>query len=214
MTRRSGRSEISARAIAPEPVPTSCTRAPSGSSVPTSTSSSVSRRGHSTRGSTRDLELAEGGAAEDVGQRLVVGAPRHRRLDRLDHLGRELAGAVARELLDADPERVGDERLGVGARLLAARRGDRLGRGLEQRADGRRDRSSLAAGLHWSTPLSFSVYLKLIRARLADIRTAPLQAAGRGFAAVEPSGRDSVPCRRLTTYIQTTPATIIATLSS
>ncbi len=57
---RSGRSDISASAIAPEPVPTSWTRAPSGSVVPTSTSSSVSRRGHSTRESTAMSRLRNG----------------------------------------------------------------------------------------------------------------------------------------------------------
>ena len=49
---RSGRSCFKASAIAPLPVPTSTTLAPTGSERPTSTSSSVSGRGTSTRGST------------------------------------------------------------------------------------------------------------------------------------------------------------------
>ncbi len=51
-TTRSGRSSASASATAPLPVPTSATRAPDGSSVPTSTRCSVSGRGISTRRST------------------------------------------------------------------------------------------------------------------------------------------------------------------
>ena len=51
-TARSGRSSFSASAIAPEPVPTSATRAPSGSDSAASTTCSVSGRGTSTRGST------------------------------------------------------------------------------------------------------------------------------------------------------------------
>ena len=51
-TRRSGRSVFSASAIAPEPVPTSTTRAPSGNPSAASTTNSVSGRGISTRGST------------------------------------------------------------------------------------------------------------------------------------------------------------------
>ena len=137
MTRRSGRSESSARAIAPEPVPTSCTRAPSGSSVADLDQQlGLAARPEHARVDV-DLELAEGGAFEHVGERLVVGAAGDRGLDRRDDLRRGLAGAVARELLDADPERVGDKRLGVGARLVAARRRDRLRRGVEQLADGR-----------------------------------------------------------------------------
>ena len=51
-TSRSGRSSLSASAIAPEPVPTSTTRAPAGSPSAASTTYSVSGRGISTRRST------------------------------------------------------------------------------------------------------------------------------------------------------------------
>ena len=51
-TSRSGRSDFNASAIAPEPVPTSQTRAPCGRSSTASTRCSVSGRGISTRGST------------------------------------------------------------------------------------------------------------------------------------------------------------------
>jgi len=95
-----------------------------------------------------DLELAEGSAFEHVGKRLVVGTARHRGLDRRYDLRRGLPRAVPRELLDLDPERVGDQRLRVAPRLLAAGRGDLLRGGVEQLADGRGGRTSPATGLH------------------------------------------------------------------
>ena len=81
-----------------------------------------------------DLDLAEAGAAEDVGQRLVVGAARTRSSIAARQLRRQLAGAVAGQLLGADAERVGDQRLRVGARLLASGGGDRLGGRVDCRA--------------------------------------------------------------------------------
>ena len=87
MTRRSGRSDISARAIAPEPVPTSWTRAPSGSlgADLDQQLGLAARPEHALVDG--DLELAEGRAAEDVGHRLAVDPARHPLLDRRRDLG-------------------------------------------------------------------------------------------------------------------------------
>ena len=51
--------------------------------------------------------------AEDVGERLVLGAAGDPLLELCGDLGGQLARAVAGELPDVDPERIGDQRLGV-----------------------------------------------------------------------------------------------------
>jgi hypothetical protein len=111
VTLRSGRSEISASAIAPEPVPTSWTREPSGS-------------------------LAEGGAAEDVGHRLAVDPAGDARLDRRGDLGVDFPGAVDRQFPGLHAQRVGDQRFGIGAGVLDAGRRDPLGGIVKHGADG------------------------------------------------------------------------------
>ena len=90
-----------------------------------------------------DLELAEGRAAEDVGQRLAFDPalprrPRSRRRPRAS----SSPALSTRELLGLDPQRVGDQHFGVGAGVLDPRRGDPLGRIVEHaltvRAEGPR----------------------------------------------------------------------------
>ena len=124
-------------------MPTSCTRAPSGSS-----SADLDQQlGLAARPEHAlvdgDFEAAEGGAAEDVGHRLAVDAARHPLLDRRGDLGRDLAGAFDRELLRLHAHRVGDQHFGVGARVLDPRRGEPLRRRVEHGADGARRRPLL-----------------------------------------------------------------------
>ena len=136
MTLQVGRSDISASAIAPEPVPTSCTRAPSGSSR----SDLYQQLGLAARPEHAlvdgDLEAAEGGAAEDVGHRLAVDPALDRSSICSRRLGGDLAGALDRELAGLHPERVGDQHFGVAAGVLDPGGGDPLGRVVEHRAHG------------------------------------------------------------------------------
>ena len=85
-----------------------------------------------------DLEPAEGGAAEDVGDRLAVGAARHPLLDRGGDVGGDLAGAGDRELLRLHAHRVGDQHFGVAAGAVDAGGGEALRRRVEHGADGAR----------------------------------------------------------------------------
>ena len=61
------------------------------------------------RAGRRDLELAEGGAFEHVGQRLVISASCNRRFDRRHYFAARARRPVAGKLLDADAKRVGDK---------------------------------------------------------------------------------------------------------
>jgi hypothetical protein len=80
--------------------------------------------------------------AEDVGQRLVFGPAADPVLDLARLLRAELAGAVLGEQADLDPERGGDQGLGVGARLIATGGGDRALGFLDGLADRRLRRST------------------------------------------------------------------------
>ena len=119
-TLRSGRSSLSASAIAPEPVPTSTTRAPCGRSSAASTTCSVSGRGISTRASTASSMRAEALAAEDVGDGLAL-ARRRAAVDERARLVRlEPALGVGDQRGAVDPEHVRQQHLGVEPRRLAA----------------------------------------------------------------------------------------------
>ena len=78
-TSRSGRSCFNASAIAPDPVPTSTTRAPAGNPSAASTTCSVSGRGISTRRSTANSMNRKPLIAGDVRDRLALAAPPHAR---------------------------------------------------------------------------------------------------------------------------------------
>ncbi len=188
VTRRSGRSLSRARAIAPEPVPTSCTRAPFGSSTPTATSSSVSRRGISTRSST------------------AISISRKRQLPRMYSSGsRSLRRATSRSISSRtsaeiavapsssrsstlDRQRLRHQHLRVRLRRLTAGRGNRLRCLLHHLTGARHQRRSFRLGFHGYNPAT-------------------------GLIGSVGATRDRLPCRRRTAAIQIAPASIIARLS-
>ena len=200
VTRRSGRSLSRARAIAPEPVPTSCTRAPSGSSAPTSTSSSVSRRGISTRSSTAISISRKRRVAEDVGQRLAFAAAR----DQLARSPRATSGVTSpapsrSKSSTSIASAFGDQRFGVGARRPRSppRRSSPLPASARDRRAGARQLGGAPSALWLLHGLASHRYGALMRLRVA----APTRDRGHRVGAAPRA-------------IQIAPATIIARLSS
>ena len=193
VTRRSGRSLSRARAIAPEPVPTSCTRAPSRQLD----ADGDQQLGLAARDQhplvDGDLDLAEAAAAEDVLERLALGAAGDAALDLRRSSGlNSRRSRRARASSASIAQRIGDQRLGV--RFAASR--------------SRRRRSPLGRLLARSPLRSPSASAPSIRASTTD--STPLRAWSDR---AEPRC-DRLPCRRRTTRIQTAPTTIIARLSS
>ena len=137
ITSRSGRSCLSASAIAPEPVPTSTTRAPCGRSSAASTRCSVSGpRDQHARVDARARSCRKPLRAEDVGDRLALraAAPRSSWNARAC-VGLEPAAGVGDQRGAVHAHRVGEQQLGVEPRRLAAGRGQRDERGVERVAD-------------------------------------------------------------------------------
>ena len=122
VTTRSGRSCLSASAIAPLPVPTSTTLAPCGQ-LEADLDEQLGLRARDEHAAVDgEVEVAEAAAAEQVGHRLAIErAAADELLERARGRPGDREVAVGVERGAIDPERLGEQQLGVQARGVDAR---------------------------------------------------------------------------------------------
>ena len=136
-TSRSGRSVLSASAIAPEPVPTSATRAPARQ-VERGLDDVLGLRARDEHARVdRQLDRPEALAADEVGDRLALAPARREVHERARLVGVEPALGIGDQRGPVHAEDVREQQLGVEPRRVAARGGERDQGGVERVADAR-----------------------------------------------------------------------------